>query len=120
MDALKKSIGIDSSMYSFPWYKSLFLDVLSFPYAVRVMDLFFADGMKTLFRISLAILKLLQRSLLSANLETAVLILNNVQTNLQVTPDDLINAMAEFPLATKRLEKLIREYDGRANASLNK
>jgi hypothetical protein len=109
----QESIGIDSSMYSFTWYNSLFLDVLSFPYAVRVMDLFFAEGMKILFQVALAILKLLQRQLLQQNnLEGAVEILNTVQDNLHESPEGLINSLAEFPLSSKRLEKLIKEYGG--------
>lgn len=48
---------IQMSVVSLPWFLSLFFTSMPLEYAFRIMDIFFMYGSKTLFQVSLAILK---------------------------------------------------------------
>ena len=48
---------IQLSIAALPWFLTLFVNSLPLPYALRVLDCFFMDGVKVLFQVGLAILK---------------------------------------------------------------
>lgn len=97
--------------YCFQWYTTLFISVLPFPFVLRVWDLFLSKGMVILFRISLAILKLLQKDLLSTDFEGIMFTLLNLTKTLIpiITVDDLITTACDFKLGSKQFEKLMAE-----------
>lgn len=98
-------------MYSFGWYTTLFANSLDFPFIIRIMDMFLAEGMNVVFRVSIAILKLMQKELLKYQFDDVVLRLKNLNKYLTVSPDELIACAAEFTLSDKRMDKLSREYE---------
>ena len=98
-------------MYAFGWYTTIFVNSLSFPYVIRILDLFLVEGVKVLFRISIAILKLLQKDLLQLEFDQIVLRLRNLNKVILVPPEELINCAMEFTLSDKRLEKLTKGYE---------
>ncbi|KAJ9571500.1 EF-hand calcium-binding domain profile [Nakaseomyces glabratus] len=58
---------IQLSIISLPWFLSLFFTSMPIEYAVRIMDLFFCNGPRTLFQVALAVLKLNGEEILSAD-----------------------------------------------------
>lgn len=60
------------SLCTAPWFMSLMVNVLPTETMMRIWDCFFVEGPKTLFRISLAILKIIEPELQAANDEMEV------------------------------------------------
>ncbi|CCF60517.1 hypothetical protein KAFR_0K01630 [Kazachstania africana CBS 2517] len=58
---------IQLSVVSLPWFLSLFYTSMPLEYAVRIMDIFFMNGAKTLFQVALAVLKLNADDILQAD-----------------------------------------------------
>ena len=58
---------IQLSVISLPWFLSLFHTSLPLEFAIRIMDIFFVNGPKTLFQVGLAILKLNTDDILQAD-----------------------------------------------------
>eukprot|EP01096_Ripella_sp_DP13-Kostka_P000270 TRINITY_DN1033_c0_g1_i1.p1 TRINITY_DN1033_c0_g1~~TRINITY_DN1033_c0_g1_i1.p1 ORF type:complete len:472 (-),score=162.47 TRINITY_DN1033_c0_g1_i1:19-1434(-) len=108
-----KTQGIAASMYCTKWYMEIFISSLPFPFVIRVWDLLFCEGTAVLYKVSLAILKLLQKELLKLPFEEILRRLQDLGKWLcaTITPDDLINACSEFNLPSKRLVKLTKEYE---------
>ncbi|CCH61120.1 hypothetical protein TBLA_0E00590 [Henningerozyma blattae CBS 6284] len=57
---------IQLSVVSLPWFLSLFFTSMPLEFAFRIMDIFFMNGYRTLFQVSLAILKVNSEDLLQA------------------------------------------------------
>lgn len=58
---------IQLSVVSLPWFLSLFLNSMPLVFAFRIMDIFFVYGPKTLFQVSLAILRINGEELLEVD-----------------------------------------------------
>ncbi|CCK68551.1 GTPase-activating protein MDR1 KNAG_0B01040 [Huiozyma naganishii CBS 8797] len=57
---------IQLSIISLPWFLSLFYTSMPLEYAVRIMDIFFMNGAKSLFQVALAVLKVNADDILSS------------------------------------------------------
>ncbi|KAJ3007930.1 hypothetical protein HKX48_008865 [Thoreauomyces humboldtii] len=53
-----KKYEIQLSVACLPWFLSLYINSISLPYALRIIDCFFMEGPKVFFQIGLAILKI--------------------------------------------------------------
>lgn len=109
----QKTQGIAASMYCTKWYMEIFISSLPFPFVIRVWDLLFCEGTAVLYKVSMAILKLLQKELLKLPFEEMLRRLQDLGKWLcaTITPDDLINTCSEFNLPPKRLAKLTKDYE---------
>lgn len=58
---------IQLSVISLPWFLSLFYTSMPLEYAVRIMDIFFMNGPRTLFQVALAVLKVNGDDILQAD-----------------------------------------------------
>eukprot|EP01095_Lingulamoeba_sp_RSL-Kostka_P006354 TRINITY_DN1991_c0_g1_i1.p1 TRINITY_DN1991_c0_g1~~TRINITY_DN1991_c0_g1_i1.p1 ORF type:complete len:181 (+),score=29.09 TRINITY_DN1991_c0_g1_i1:369-911(+) len=106
---------IGGNMYALPWYTTGHSIHLAFPFVIRVWDLFLAEGLRILFRVSIAILKLMQKELLKSDMENILKILDkaNIEKWLSAnsTPDELMNTAMEFSTITKKqITKLTKDY----------
>jgi hypothetical protein len=63
--------AVEPSMYASQWFITIFNSYLPFDCAARALDLFFADGVKAIFRIALALLATAESTLLKEDLEGA-------------------------------------------------
>jgi len=59
--------GVDLPAICFSWFLSLFTDCLPVETLFRVWDVFFVDGMDTLFRVAIALLKINEPDLLQCD-----------------------------------------------------
>jgi Ca2+-binding EF-hand superfamily protein len=57
---------IQLSVAALPWFLTLFVNSLPLPFALRVLDCFFMEGVKVLFQVGLAILKVNGDAILKA------------------------------------------------------
>jgi len=68
--------GVEPSMYCTHWFNTVFAYSLPFEHLLRVWDVFLLEGMKTVFRVGLALLGSAQDELLGAPFEKLVARLN--------------------------------------------
>merc|ERR1711988_247645 len=61
--------GVEPTMYASQWFMTVCIYNFPFSTVVRVWDIFLAEGVKIIFRIALALLKLNQEVLLSESFE---------------------------------------------------
>jgi len=66
------------SMYATEWFMTLFCRGFSFDLVTRAFDLFVSEGMKTYYRVCLALLKSIESELLEAGFEEIMGILRNI------------------------------------------
>eukprot|EP00386_Alphamonas_edax_P007640 GDKI01025437.1.p1 GENE.GDKI01025437.1~~GDKI01025437.1.p1 ORF type:complete len:375 (+),score=88.82 GDKI01025437.1:128-1126(+) len=101
--------NLDATMYASQWLMTVFTYNFSFKVVSRVWDIYLGEGVKIVFRVSLAIMKLLQDELLQESFEAILHRLKNVPNLVQA--DSLIQtALAiKIPLAT--LKELEQEYN---------
>ena len=99
------------SMYASGWFLTLFTSCLPLPVALRVLDLFLAEGMDAIFRVSIAILMLSKDQLLKLDMEGLLRhFQKQVPLDCELDPDYLISLACTVRYDTKRLRKLSKEY----------
>lgn len=67
--------GINPELYLFNWFQMVFFQVLPFPLACRVWDLFLLEGTQVLYRTAAAILLCLHPALVGAPFDRCMLLL---------------------------------------------
>lgn len=61
-----EAIDLSPQMYASRWFITLFADYFPMELVVRIFDIYLMEGRKILFRIALAIFKLLEKELMPA------------------------------------------------------
>ena len=59
-------IDFSPQMYASRWFMTLFSDYFPINIVVRILDIFLMEGRKILFRIALAIFKILEKDLMTS------------------------------------------------------
>jgi Ca2+-binding EF-hand superfamily protein len=79
-----KNLGISLSTFSVPWFLSLFINNVKLHTAIKFLDVFFLEGSKFLFWISISILKILEKQLLKLKQDdTFILLIKDYLINLE-------------------------------------
>merc|ERR1712203_277690 len=100
--------GVEPTMYASHWFMTVCIYNFPFSTVVRVWDIFLAEGVKIIFRIALALLKLNQEALLSESLEQILLTLKTAPS--RVESDNLIQVALSIKLRNKTLKDLESEW----------
>ncbi|KAM7542311.1 hypothetical protein Aperf_G00000005615 [Anoplocephala perfoliata] len=99
------------SHYASAWFLTLFATAFPVPMATRVMDLFIAEGMDFILRLSLAILKQFAPRLLTMDMETMIFSLQQTDsTEWEDHGRTLFETALTIKLNPRRLKKLRNEY----------
>eukprot|EP01066_Platyproteum_vivax_P011318 Platyproteum_vivax@DN5133_c0_g1_i1.p1 len=99
---------VDPTMYLSQWFITLFTYSFSFEAVVRVWDIFLVEGFKTLFKVSLAVMKLLHDTLLSQSFERILHTLKH--TPATIAAETLIETSLGVKVDWKMLEALEEDY----------
>ncbi|KAJ3071151.1 GTPase-activating protein [Quaeritorhiza haematococci] len=106
--------GIVSSMYASQWFMTLFAYRFPLDIVFRIMDIVFAEGIETMFRFALALLKKNQDHLLTLDFESLLEFLKNGLFDVYVSSNS-VNALIQDASAVRvtksRLDKLALEFD---------
>eukprot|EP00742_Colponemidia_sp_Colp-10_P002756 GILJ01002946.1.p1 GENE.GILJ01002946.1~~GILJ01002946.1.p1 ORF type:complete len:386 (+),score=35.62 GILJ01002946.1:67-1158(+) len=100
--------NIHSSMYASQWFITGFTYNFPFSIVARVWDIFLAEGVKIIFRIGLALLKLKEDELLTLSFEPLLNLFKTITNDLD--PETLINTALKLKLTTKQLKELEAQY----------
>lgn len=108
--------GVEPTMYASQWFMTVCIYNFPFSTVVRVWDIFLAEGVKIIFRIALAILKLNQEALLSESFEQILQTLK--QAPSQIESDTLIRVGLSIKLKNKTLKDIEAEWLTRTTQDL--
>ncbi|XAR62513.1 hypothetical protein NMG60_11017294 [Bertholletia excelsa] len=102
---------INPSMYASQWFITVFSYSFPFHLALRIWDVFLNEGVKIIFKVGLALLKVCHDDLVKLPFEKLIHALRNF-------PEDVMNPDTLLPLAysikvSKRLEELKVEYENK-------
>lgn len=101
------AIGIESDMYIISWIMSLYCRVLPLDDALRIWDAFFLLGDAFLFKAALAILRVLQDSLLRGNFEDCAYTLSHLPET--VTATSIFAEVRQVRFSRKRFAEIFKE-----------
>jgi hypothetical protein len=104
-----KGDNMDISFIATPWFMTLYSNSLPFGCVVRVWDCFLHEGNKVLYRVFLAMFKLMKKKLKKLDFEKKAELIK--ETSRTVDPDLLMKTAFGFNLSRSLLERLSREYD---------
>lgn len=103
--------NFDTSMYSTPWFLTLFTSNMPLNLAYRVMDLFLSEGLEMIFRLSVAILQICKVDLLRLDMEgLSRYFQKEMPSRLESDPDYLIKCSCLIKYDSKKMQKLCKEY----------
>eukprot|EP00927_Polykrikos_kofoidii_P077925 TRINITY_DN74809_c0_g1_i1.p1 TRINITY_DN74809_c0_g1~~TRINITY_DN74809_c0_g1_i1.p1 ORF type:complete len:407 (-),score=54.21 TRINITY_DN74809_c0_g1_i1:96-1271(-) len=108
--------GVEPTMYASEWFMTVCIYNFPFSTVVRVWDIFLAEGVKIIFRIALAILKLNQETLLSESFEQILVTLKQAPSRIE--SDTLIRVGLSIKLKNKTLKDIEAEWLTRTTQDL--
>lgn len=108
--------GVEPTMYASQWFMTVCIYNFPFSTVVRVWDIFLAEGVKIIFRIALALLKLNQEDLLSQSFEQILQTLKRAPS--RVESDTLIMVALSIKLKNKMLKDIETDWLNRTNQGL--
>eukprot|EP00931_Biecheleriopsis_adriatica_P080713 TRINITY_DN54058_c0_g1_i1.p1 TRINITY_DN54058_c0_g1~~TRINITY_DN54058_c0_g1_i1.p1 ORF type:complete len:349 (+),score=74.37 TRINITY_DN54058_c0_g1_i1:140-1048(+) len=100
--------GVEPTMYASQWFMTVCIYNFPFSTVVRVWDIFLAEGVKIIFRIALALLKLNQEDLLNQSFEQILQTLK--QAPSAVETEKLIHVALSIKLSSKTLKDIESEF----------
>ncbi|VBB32966.1 unnamed protein product, partial [Acanthocheilonema viteae] len=105
------NMGFDTSMYASSWFLALFTTTLPLELANRIMDIFLAEGMEFIFRVSLAILQQARLDLLKLDMEGMLKYFQReVRERYENDHELLFVAANKVTLNAKKMKKLEKDY----------
>lgn len=100
-----------ASMYSSPWFLTLFTSNLPLHIAYRVMDLFLSEGLDMIFSLSMAILRICKEDLLKLDMEGLLKYFQReMPSRIDCDPDYLIKCACTVKYDCKKMKKLCKDY----------
>lgn len=104
-----KSENMDPTMYASQWFMTLFSCNFPFNTVLRIWDIYFAEGMIIVYRVSLALLKKAEADLLSLSLEEMLEYLKVVPKSVR-DDDSLIRDALAIDLTDQKLSQINKEF----------
>lgn len=104
-------MSLMSDYYITEYFITLYTGVLNFDICVRIFDIFVYENEKILFRAALAILKLLEKIILSdADYGIKFKALKMPKLYINISPDAFIEKCMKFKFSQDLIEKYHDEY----------
>jgi cell division protein FtsB len=103
--------GIMPSMYASQWILTVFAYKFPLELVYRIFDMIFIEGIDSIFKFVMALLKKSERKLLSLNFEHIIDYLkNNIYKPYEFSPGALMRDALEFDIQEDELEGYAREF----------
>ena len=107
-----KKLGLNPEIYATSWFLTFFVDRLNFSSFLRLLDVFFLEERKILYRVGLAVMKLKSHVILekSSGFEEIMMELKNFDGKLWQDPDLLMKTAVSFKFSGKWLKGLEKKH----------
>lgn len=104
--------GIQPHMYATQWFMTAFAHHFPMELVVRIFDIFLFEGIKIVFRVALALMKLREQEMLTLDMCNMMDLLRLMHESPMLrNVDDFMDAAMKVPLARNQLEALGHKYD---------
>ena len=105
-------VGFLPQMYASQWFLTLFAVYFEIEVVVRIWDIFLVEGKKTIYRVGLAILKILEKKLMAAELGDMFTHFRDFRT--AVDTEQLLKTALDFTFSRSLLDKFAKEYHSKS------
>ena len=103
-------VGMEPEIYAMPWFMTLFASVLPAAYTVRILDVFFTEGRKILFRVALALIATVRAQALAADFGGLMGVLRASVYSPGVTPGELIDNALGVGITRAEVAELLARH----------
>jgi len=104
--------GVRSTMYASQWFMTLFAYKFPLELVFRILDVLFAEGYESIFRIAFALLKKNQDVILEYEFENLIDFLKNGLFDIYNNDiSELINDASDIKIPKRRLDKLANHFN---------
>eukprot|EP00049_Salpingoeca_infusionum_P013724 m.256205 g.256205 ORF g.256205 m.256205 type:complete len:1083 (+) comp15513_c2_seq10:107-3355(+) len=109
-----QEIGLETHMYASQWFLTLFATKFSLNFVYRVFDLFFAQGVVTLFQVALGLLRFCKKEIVAREFEDVLSFFRLELPRMLPTEADISaffrNHVSKIKVTEKKLAKLEAQY----------
>lgn len=106
-----KKLKIPTDIYAANWFITMFCYELSLDLVFCILDVFLLEGIKSLFRISLALMKCMEDHLLKMSYDDIMVYLSHCQKDLELDSETLLKTAFSFKLTYSMLADLELYYN---------
>eukprot|EP01130_Rhizamoeba_saxonica_P003026 TRINITY_DN1313_c0_g1_i2.p1 TRINITY_DN1313_c0_g1~~TRINITY_DN1313_c0_g1_i2.p1 ORF type:complete len:487 (-),score=73.48 TRINITY_DN1313_c0_g1_i2:1043-2503(-) len=110
-----QSLGIDCSPFAEKWFRHLFVDYLPYPTMLHLLDSFLSEGVKILYRVGLALLKLHNREIMHCQDASQIVNLLHQLSSQDFNETKLMKTAFQFHLSRKHYNRYHRKTKTKLN-----
>ena len=99
-------LRIPTDIYAANWFITMFCYELSLDLVFCILDVFLLEGIKSLLRISLALLKCMETQLLNMTYEECMVYLSHCQKELEIDSQTLLREAYTFKISNRLLQDI--------------
>lgn len=103
-------LKIPTDIYAANWFITMFCYELSLDLVFCILDVFLLEGIKSLLRISLALLKCMEPTLLQMGYDECMVYLSHCQKELEIDSQTLLTEAYTFKITNSLLQELETFY----------
>jgi len=101
-----KRLKIPTDIYAANWFITMFCYELSLDLVFCILDVFLLEGIKSLLRISLALLKCMESHLLQMAYDECMVYLSHCQKDLEIDSQTLLAEAFRYKISNRLLKDL--------------
>ncbi|CAK4115816.1 unnamed protein product [Aphanomyces euteiches] len=100
--------GLHPTMYATQWFVTIFAYSFPFDFVTRVWDIFLHEGWKIVFRVTVALLKVNERKLMTLKFEKIMEFFRDMPPS--VDTDEVVATAVNIPMTNRQLQALRENY----------
>ena len=112
-------LNIPTDIYAANWFITMFCYDLNIDLVLCILDLFLLEGIKSLLRVSLALLSFMEKRILKMDYEECMEYLSHSQKDIEVDSQTLIEMALGFKITEKLLNDIQLLYRLRRRKNTN-
>lgn len=101
-----RRLRIPTDIYAANWFITMFCYELSLDLVFCILDVFLLEGIKSLLRISLALLKCMETQLLNMTYDECMVYLSHCQKELEIDSQTLLREAYTFKISNRLLQDI--------------
>ncbi|CAG9324962.1 unnamed protein product [Blepharisma stoltei] len=109
-----RDLSLLPSMFAPSWIMTLYITLFPIEVTLRILDTFFCEGPKVIYRVYIIAFKKAKEEMLSMTLDEILERIKTIQSDF--APDELIKNAFGISLSRKKLKELDKEYETGQNS----
>jgi len=115
-----KAQDVSPMLYAPQWFITLFAYNLNMETLLRIWDIMFHEGIKIVFKLSLFLMKYVEKEVLKNDFSGIVRLLKDVTEREMIkNPDLLVSEVLKIKISRKMLDKVAKKYEKQSQGLTN-